>query len=57
MLLQNVERFRSHQEKEKIPEKICHGLVEVKALAKLSNKVGSNIQHCSTKQVTGASWC
>ena len=29
MLFQNVERFRSHQEKEKIPEEICHRHIEV----------------------------
>ena len=29
MMFQNVERFSSHEEKEKIPEKNCHRLVEV----------------------------
>ena len=45
MLLQNVERFRSHQEKEQIPEKICHGLVEVNIIDEaLSQQDNARVQ-------------
>ena len=55
MLLQNVERFRSQQEKDKSPEKICHG--SLKLINKILSQQDNNARVHVLKDNVASKWC
>ncbi|XP_015759737.1 PREDICTED: uncharacterized protein LOC107339008 [Acropora digitifera] len=55
MLLQNVERFKSQQEKEKSPEKICHD--SLKLIDKALSQHDNNARVQVLKDNVASKWC
>ena len=55
MLLQNVERFRSQQEKEKSSEKICHD--SLKLIDKVLSQQDNNARVQVLKDNVASKWC